>query len=184
MVRLFSELHQSAEIFSDDVEFDVDNASDADFAEVSMFERVRNNRHLEAVGLGVADGKRHAVDGYGAFFDGNVSFSRHFRRDVVGEREVSATVDDVDSGANGCLVDVALHDVSVEPSVEEHTSLEVDEVADFEQTEVAAVEGFLNGRNGECAITGEVDHGKTDAVVSDRLVNSQLVGKRASHCDM
>lgn len=82
----------------------------------------------EGVGLAVDDGEAHSVDAYGAFLDGEVAFAGELGRDVVFEGVVPAAVGLLDVLADGSAVDVVMDDVSVEPSVHYHASLDVDGV--------------------------------------------------------
>ena len=71
-----------------------------------------------------------------------------------------------------------LHDVAVEPAVHHHRPFHIHHVAHFEQSEVAAVEGFLHCRNG-VVFAVELHHSQAYAVVGNALVDFQLRGKRA-----
>ncbi len=72
-----------------------------------------------------------------------------------------------------------LHDVSVEASVHHHGALHIDLVALSEQREVGAVESLLHGRDGVGAV-GNGHHGEAHAIVSNALINLQLIYKRAT----
>ena len=66
--------------------------------------------------------------------------------------------------------------MSVEPSVHQHRTLHVDLIAHLEQAEVGTVERLLHGRDG-IMVAVDVDHGEAYAVVTDALINLQLVSK-------
>ena len=173
----FFEVHDAADVFADDVELEVDDAADFDLVEVGVFVGVGDDGHLEAVILRVAYGEAHAVDRYRALLDGHVAFGGHLGVEVVDEGVVAAAIDQVDSFATGCLVYVALHDVSVEAAVHEHAALEVHLVAYLERAQIGAVESLLYGGDG-VAVAVDVDHGEAYAVVCDALVYLQFVRER------
>ena len=72
-----------------------------------------------------------------------------------------------------------LHYMAVEAAVHQHGALEVHEVAGRELPDIGAVESFLYRRHGVAIVGLNVYHGKAYAVVRYRLVDMQLVGKRA-----
>ena len=69
--------------------------------------------------------------------------------------------------------------MAVQTAVHHHAALHVHAVAGLEQPEVAAAESLLNGCDG-VGVAGNGHDGKADAVMGHRLVDFQLVGKRAS----
>ena len=121
---------------------------------------------------GVADREADAVDGHGALLHGAEAAAAGF----VAEGEVPTAVGVLAGGADGGLVDVSLNDMSVEQGIGFHRAFEIDQIADAEQPEVAAVEGLLHGRNG-VGIPGDVHHRQTNAVMCYALINFELGGK-------
>ena len=88
--------------------------------------------NLETVVLRVAYGEAYPVHGNRSFLYGHIAFGSHFGIEVVGEGIVSASVDKIYFCAAGCLVHMALHDVSVEAAVHEHATFEIHFVSDRE----------------------------------------------------
>jgi len=86
------QLAQSCDVFSKDIEFDVDHRADTDIAEVGVFKRVRYYGHPESVGCGVAYSERHTVDSYAAFVYSKVAVSCHLLVGFVCECEVCASI--------------------------------------------------------------------------------------------
>ena len=72
---------------------------------------------------------------------------------------------------------MSLHDVTVQSAVHHHRAFHVHLVAHLEQTEVAAVQGFLHGSNGISTVL-DFHHGEADAVVRHALVYSEFINKR------
>ena len=76
------------------------------------------------------------------------------------------------------MVDVALFDVSVQTAVHHHGALNVYFVANFEQTEVGTLQGFVHGGY-DVAVAVDLDHGEAYAVVGNALVNFEFMAKIA-----
>ena len=79
---------------------------------------------------------------------------------------------------------MTLNDVPVEAPVHEHTALEVHKVAHLQCAEVGALKCFLYCGNGVGAIAREFHHCEAYAIVRNRLVDFQLIDKRASEREM
>lgn len=131
-VLIFFEVHDTADVFADNVEFEVHYTAFLDLVEIGMLVGVGNDRHLETVVLRVAYGEAYPVHGNRSFLYGHIAFGSHFGIEVVGEGIVSASVDKIYFCAAGCLVHMALHDVSVEAAVHEHATFEIHFVSDRE----------------------------------------------------
>ena len=129
---LLLELLQTGDVLADNVEFNVDDRSDADVLEVGVLHSVGDDGHLESITGGTADGEGDTIDGDAALVDRKVSVTGHLLVVIVLEGEVSGAVGIFHSGATGRLVDVPLDDVPVESSVHQHGALNVDLVANME----------------------------------------------------
>ena len=143
-----------------------------------MLEGIGDDGHLERVERGVAYRQRHAVDGDAALIYGEVSPACHCLVEVVFESEILAAIGVGDLRANGSLIDMSLHYMSVEPSVHDHRPLHVHLVARLEQSEVTSVEGFLHGGH-HIFVAFNLHYGEAYAVVGYALVYLQLAYKRA-----
>ena len=110
-------LRQTTDVFPDDIKLDVDNAAYADGVEIGVFERIGDDTHLEGVIRWAAYGEAHAVDRDTAFVNREISALCHDRVVLVGERKGCASVHVLHLGADGYLVDMPLHDVSVQTRI-------------------------------------------------------------------
>ena len=72
---------------------------------------------------------------------------------------------------------MALNDVTVQAAVHHHRTLYVHLVAHLEQSQIAAVEGFLHGCNGIGAVF-DFHHGEADAIVRHALVDAEFIYER------
>ena len=77
------QLHHAAQVFADDVEFQIYHTSYVQRVEISMFEGIWDDRYLERVLHRVTYGQAHPVDGYRAFVYGKVSAFRHFGLEII-----------------------------------------------------------------------------------------------------
>ena len=141
-------LLQSGDVFAEDVEFKVDDGAYTDVAEVGVLEGVGDDGDLEGVAGGVADGEADAVDGDGAFVDGEITLPGHLAVFGVFEGEVGGAVGIVHRDTLGRFIDMTLNDMTVESSIHQHGAFYIDFIADLQQTEVRAVEGLLHGGDG------------------------------------
>ena len=94
-----------------------------------------------------------------------------------------AAVSFFDRGADGGHIDVALDDVPIKATSEEHASLKVHKVSDRELTEVRAVQCLLDGGHGVGVLVMSHDC-EAYPVVSDALVDLKFAGERAGECEM
>ena len=170
-------------VLADDVEFDVDCRAYLYVTEIGVLEGIGDDGHTERIGGGIAHGKADAVDTHGTFLHGDISLTRHFGGYVIAEFEIAAAVHLLDVGAQGGAVHVALDDVAVKTAVHHHAAFHVHAVARLEQAEVTAAESLLDGCDG-VGVAGNGHDSKADAVMGHRLVDFQLVSKRASECEM
>ena len=166
-------LHQSGDVFPDDVELDVYDGSDPEGVEIRMLVGIRDDRHLEGIVAGVDHGQAHAVHGNRPFLVRDVPGRR-----VVGEREVSVSFGFFDRGTDRRLVYVPLHDVSVQQGVRLHAALEVDFIADREQAQVGFEQRLLDCRN-RIGILLQTDNRQADPVVGNALVDFKFADERA-----
>jgi len=132
--------YEPGDVFSDQIEFQIDGGSGDDGLDIGMLESIGDDGDVKAVFFDVKDGKAYAIEGDGAFFDHEVAeFPREF------EAEDPAAVVFFHLGAGGGCVDVTLDDMAVEAAVEGHAAFEVDERAFLPGMEVAFSEGFIDG---------------------------------------
>ena len=157
------ERHQSADVFPDDVELQIDHRAFDDGVEVRQVVGVGDDGHLEAVRAGVADGEADAVDADRSFLDGHVALASHLRVSGVAEGVIPAAVGLAHVGADGRLVDVALDDVAVQATVHQHTALHVHTVAHVEQSEVGALQCLAHGSDG-VGVVRAADDGQGDGL--------------------
>ena len=133
---------------------------------------IGDDRDLETVVGRFADGERDTVDGHGTFVDGEIAALCHLPAVRVFKGEISASVRIFHMDASGGPVDMPLYDVPVQPSVHEHGTLDIDTVADLEQSQIGTFEGLFHGRHRIAAVLDAYD-GKADAVVGNALVDLQ-----------
>lgn len=119
------EVVETGKIFAYDVKFKVDASSGHKGVEVCVLVGVGYDGYAECVALGVAHGEAYTVDRNRAFFNSDISFSRHFGVNFIAELVVTAAVDLLDVFYHGGAVNVALHNVAVETTVENHAAFEI-----------------------------------------------------------
>ena len=158
-----------ADIFADHIEFEVDLTTGSDGLHIGMFEGIGNDGHVEPGFFYIEDGKADAVEADGAFFDDEVGeFFGKF------QPELPASVHFLSFQAGGCRVYVSLDDVAIQPAVQEHTSLQVDEVACLPGFHIGLLEGFFDGCHPVEAIF-YLFYGETDPVVGDALIDFKFL---------
>ena len=81
------------------------------------------------------------------------------------------------------LIDMALHDMSVQTSTHLHRAFDVHLIADFQQAEVRALEGLAHGSH-RVGVILDAYHGEADAIMRNALINLQLVGERTTQGKM
>ena len=74
---LLDELHHPTEVFTDDVKFKINHATDFNVVEIGILIGVRNDAHFELIVRGTAHRKAYAVDRNTSFIDRNVSATGH-----------------------------------------------------------------------------------------------------------
>ena len=166
------------QVFSNDVELDVDNCAWLDGMKVRVVEGVGNDADLEGVFRWPANCEAHAIDRHAALIDGEVAVLHHLLRTLVFEGVLMAALLVFHSDASGGLVHMALHDMSIQSPVHHHRALHIHLVAHLEQTKIAALQSLPHGGNG-IGVVLETHNREADAVVGDALVNVQLVYKGA-----
>ena len=97
------------DVFAEDVELDVDDGAGVEIVEVGDLVGVGDDGDGEHAGLAVDDSEADAVDADAALGDSDAGGVGG----VVLEIETPAAVVVDDTGAGGCLVDMALDDVAV-----------------------------------------------------------------------
>ena len=70
-------MHHAAQIFANDVELEVYNATNGEVVEVGMLESIWNDAYLESVVCGTAYGEGNAVDGDAALVHTEVATANH-----------------------------------------------------------------------------------------------------------
>ena len=163
-------MRKSRNIFSNHIEFQVDQAAGLDGLHIGMSERIGYDGHVKAGSFYIEDGEADAVEADGAFFDDEAGeFFREF------ETEFPAAVQVFSFGADRGGVDVSLYDVTVEAAVHDQASFQIDQVVPLPAFQVGLLEGFLDGRDPVGAVL-YLFHGETDPVVRDALIYFQLSG--------
>jgi hypothetical protein len=147
--------------------------------EISVLVSERNDSHFKAVGLRVADSEAYTIDSNAALFDSDITLASHLLVDLITESVTPTAVGFNDISATGSLVNVALDNVAVEPSVHNHAALHIHLIADFQFAEIAALESFLHSSDSVRAIAWELDNSETNAIVRNTLVDFQLVSEAA-----
>lgn len=109
------------DIFPDDIELEVDRRAGNKVMEVRVLPRVGNDGHGKGTLRGVYHGQTDAVHTDGAFWHSDVAAGG-----IVAEMKKPASIFFNDRFAGGRRIDVALYDVTVEPAVHGHASLQVD----------------------------------------------------------
>ena len=125
-----------ADILANDVKLDVHTASHLEGMEVGVLVGVGDDGHLEGIVRRVAHRQAHPVHRHRTLVHGQVSATRHLSVKRIFEGEVPASLRIVDGNALCRLVHMALHDVSVQPSVHHHRALHIHLVAHAEQPQV------------------------------------------------
>ena len=146
--------------------------------EVGELVGVGDDVDLEGVVGGITNREADPIDGDRTFIDSEIAPLRHLLVEVILEGKGIATLLVLLGSADCCLVDMSLHDVSVEPSIHHHAALHIDVVAHFEQPEVGTVERFLHGGDRVGAVL-DFHYSEAHAIVRHTLVDLQLIYKRA-----
>ena len=146
--------------------------------EVGVLPCEGDDAYLEGVACGTAYGEAHAVDRYASFIHAEVTLAYCFLAALVFEGELMASLLVVDGDAGGCLIYMTLHDVAVQPAVEYHAALHVDQITHLELSQIGAVECLAHGCYGILAVL-YLHHSEAHAVVCHALVYLQFLYKRA-----
>ena len=88
--------------------------------------------------------------------DSEVPLASHLAVIFIFKGEVGRAVGIVHSNATSRLIDVALHDVTIQTTIHQHRTLDIDLVANLQQSKVGAVERLLHGCNGVRRLRAEV----------------------------
>ena len=89
--------------------------------------RIRNDRYLKTILLRITDSQAHTIDTDGTFLDSYISLLRHLLVERIFERIIPASICIFHTCTNGSLVDMPLHDMSVQTSVHHHTAFQIHE---------------------------------------------------------
>ena len=81
--RRLAQFLKAADVFSEDVVFNVHLRAHPDGAEVGVLVGVGDDADLEGLGCGIADGEAHAVDRHAALVNGEIAAAGQFGRIVV-----------------------------------------------------------------------------------------------------
>ena len=169
-------LHQSANVFTYDVELKVDHRAYLDIVEIGILKSVRDNGHLEGVISGVAHCEAHTIHRNRALINGKVATLSHRLIESIFECEIVAAIGIINGYASGGLVNMTLHDVAIQTTVHHHATLNIHLITHLEQAQVGTVESFFHRRYHVC-ISCFLHYRKTHAVVRYALVNTQLIYK-------
>ena len=155
----------SCNVFTNDVEFEVDFIFWVNRLNISMLECIWDNGDVEFGLFNIEDGEADAVEAYGAFFNDEMA---EFFGEFEAEFPAAVLVRTFEADAGG--VDVSLDDVAVEATIHDHASFEVDEVAGLPCPEVGFFEGLFYCGDA-VAVAGDLFDGEADAVVGQALVD-------------
>jgi len=130
-----------------------------------VFERVGDYRYVEFGSFDIEDGEANAVKADGAFFDDQgAEFFWEF------EAEFPGAICVVAMGADSGRVDMALDDVAIETSVDDHAPFKIDEATGLPGAEIGFFEGFIDGGDAVEAVANGFD-GQAGSAVGDALVD-------------
>ena len=160
---------------------------------------------MEGVFCRTANGEADPVDGDATLIDREIAVLDHLLRTLVLEGILVASLLVLNGDADGRLVNVSLHDVSVQATVHQHRALHVHFVAHSEQPEIAALQRLAHGcyrvggltiglwtlaiilRRNRAFSRGRMVNGydgQANAVMGDALVDAEFVYERASQSQM
>lgn len=126
-----SNCRQSCQIFPKDIEFDINLRAGLDTAEISIFVRIRDYRHLKRVIRRLANRQADSINRHGALVDRDISTLGELWRHFIFKSIIPAAVNLVQVRADRRRIDMTLHDVTVETAVNTHAALKIYEVADL-----------------------------------------------------
>ena len=169
---------ESSDIFAQNVEFYIYYLSHFDVAEVGILSGIRNYSNGKCVVCRITDGERNAVNGNSALVHREIAFSCHFLIELIFESKISRAISVFHSDTFGSLVHMSLYDMTIQTAVHHHRTLYVHLVAYLEQSQVAAVQGFLHGGNDIRAIF-YFHYGEAHTIMSHALIEAEFINERA-----
>ena len=172
--------HHLADILPYDIELQIHDRSFRDLAKIRIIVRIRDDRYLEAIIPGIANRQAHAVHAHGTLLHGHVTLPGLFFIERVLERVVPASIRLAHLGTDGGLVDVPLHDMSVQPSVHQHATLQVHLIPYFQTTQIRAFQRLLDSGH-RIGIVRHAHYRQAHAVMRHALIYFQLIHERAPH---
>ena len=181
--RRLAQFLKAADVFAEDVVFNVHLRAHPDGVEIGVLEGVGDDADLEGFGCGIADGEADAIDRHAALVNGEITAAGQFGGIAVAEGEDVTAAVLLHAGTFGCVVHVALHDMAIKAAVHQHGALHVDFVAHLQTAKVRAAQGFVHGCD-HVGIGFLSYHGEANTVVGYALVNVQFAGKGAAEGEM
>ena len=119
------------DVFSDNVEFQIDHRASFYLAEIGMFKGVRNNRHFETIIRWCTHRKTNAIYGNRTFIYGEITAFTHVGRALIFKMKIVATIGIAHFGTHRRLIYVTLHNVSIKATVHYHAAFEIHFAAHF-----------------------------------------------------
>lgn len=171
-----AEIVHACKIFADDVELNVDNATNNEVMKVGVFEGIGNDAHLKCVGRGTADCQGYTIDGDTSFVHAEIAASDHVVVAVISERKLVRPVLILYGYALRCTVHMSLYDVAVQTAVHEHGTFYIDFISNIKMAYITAFQRLAHGGYGIGAVL-PADNGQTHAVVCHALVYTQFLNK-------
>jgi len=162
------QLFPTGQIFTNHVKFKVDAVAWLYLLQVGVFIGVGNDGHGKPVVDQIECCKADAIDADAPFFNEQMS-----KLSWILEGVEPAPVLVFHSGANGSSVNVALHQVSIQPAVHGYTTFQVYDAAFLPLAQVGFRQGFGNGSHLVTTFF-HLFHREAYAAVTYALVHFQL----------
>ena len=121
-------------VFSDNVEFQIDHRASFYLAEIGMFKGVRNNRHFETIIRWCTYRKANAIYRNRTFIYREITAFTPIGRALIFKMEIVTTIGIAHFGTHRRLIYVTLHNVSIKATVHYHAAFEIHFTAHFKIT--------------------------------------------------
>ena len=121
-------------VFSNNIEFQIDHRASFYLAEIGMFKRVRNNGHFETIIRWRTHRKTNAIYGNRTFIYCEITTFTPIGRACIFKMEIVATIGIANFGTHRSLIYVTLHNVSIKATVHDHAAFEIHFTAHFKIT--------------------------------------------------
>ncbi len=160
-------------VFANNIKLNIDRVADRETAKIGMLPGVRNDRHAELVVLWLYHGEAHAIEADRPFV-----YQQMLRVWRVAKSKSPTTTGFHYFQASGYCVDMALYDMSVQPSAHRQAALQVDQTTGLPVGQVATKQRFFHRSHG-MGVRGQADYSEANPVVAEALVDLQFVGNGA-----